>query len=333
MRIGSGSAKYEWVDGWGHLPETDSARRGWAHPGIVVSESGRVITFHPGEPEVLVFDADGALLHSWPIALADGHGITLGKEGEDEYLWFADPGRKRDPENGYENQYSDRGGQVVKATMDGRVTMSLEPPNIPVYRDGGYLPTSVAVNEERFGGNGDVWIADGYGKSHVHRFDRSGNYLSSINGSEGRAGAFDCPHEAFVDTRGDEPELYITDRSNSRIQVYDLDGDFKRAFGSDFLTSPSAFATHGDLLIVGELRARLTVLDADDAPVTYLRDNEGVCGLDGWPNATDRDGSTVRTPHLETTRFNSPHGIAVDGQGSIFVAEWLIGGRVTKLAR
>jgi len=151
-----------------------------------------------------VLDGDGNIRRSWDIPLADGHGITLVKEGGSEYLWFADPGRKRDPDDGYENRYGDRGGQVVKATLDGEVTMSLAPPDIPVYRDGSYLPTSVAVHEERHGGNGDIWVADGYGESHVHRFDRSGAYLSSINGTEGGAGAFDCPHARYSSTTGAE---------------------------------------------------------------------------------------------------------------------------------
>jgi len=83
---------------------------------------------------------------------------------------------------------------------------------------------------------------------------------------------------------------------------------------------------------VGELRARLAVLDADDGLVTYLGDNDSVYDLDGWPNAKDRSGDTMRTTHLEPGRFNSPHGVAVDGEGNIYVAEWLIGGRITKLA-
>ena len=66
--------------------------------------------------------------------------------------------------------------------------------------------------------------------------------MGSINGSEGRAGAFDEPHAIFIDRRGSEPELYIADRGSSRIQVYDLDGNFKRVFGSDFLTTPSGLS-------------------------------------------------------------------------------------------
>ena len=108
-------------------------------------------------------------------------------------------------------------------------------------------------------------MADGYGESHGHRYDHKGTYLSSINGEEGTAGALTQPHGVCVDHRGSDPELYIADRRNQRVQVYDLDGQFKRAFGTDFLNSPSSFIVHDDLLMIVEYRGpRLTILDADD---------------------------------------------------------------------
>jgi hypothetical protein len=158
-------------------------------------------------------------------------------------------------------------------------------------------------------------------------------YISSINGDEGEAGRFDCPHSVWVDSRKSGPELYIADRGNSRIQVYDLEGNFKRVFGSEFLTTPSAFATHGDRMIVAELRSRLTVLDLNDNFVCYLGENESVFDREGWPNAKDASGSSVRPKDLTPGKFNSPHGVASDRDGNLYVPEWLIGGRFTKLVK
>jgi DNA-binding beta-propeller fold protein YncE len=333
MQIGSGGNTYDWVDGWAALPETESKRTGWAHHGVVVTRSGEVVTYHQGDPTIMVLDLEGNLLRSWDIPVADAHGITLVEEDGAEYLWIADNGAKRQAGLGYDYPPGPRKGQVLKTALDGRTVMSLDRPDLEVYREQEYSPTWVAVNEERHGGNGDVWVADGYGASHVHRYDRSGNYLSSINGEEGDAGAFDCPHAIFVDRRRGEPELYVADRSNSRIQVYDMDGRFERAFGTDFLTSPSGFATHGDQMIVAELRARLVILDAGDGLVCYLGDNEQVCDVAGWPNNRNEAGEVVPTTLLEPGKFNSPHGMAVDADGNIYVAEWLIGGRFTKLVK
>ena len=333
MLVGTGENAFEWIDGWAKIPDTESARAGWAHHGVVVTEAGEVIAFHPGDPTMLVFDRAGNLQRSWMTDLTEAHGMALAREGDAEYLWIADPGAKRSPALGYEYSPGPRKGRVVKMSLDGQSVTDIERPDLPVYQDGAYSPTSVTVSQEQHGGNGDIWAADGYGESYVHRYSESGEYIGSINGEEGSAGAFNCPHGVWVDSRKSDPELYIADRGNSRIQVYDLEGVFKRVFGSDFLTTPSAFATYGELMFIAELRARLTVIDNDDNLVSYLGDNEVVCDRDGWPNAKNERGESVRPGDLTPGKFNSPHGVAADSEGNLYVPEWLIGGRFTKLVR
>ena len=336
MRIGGGEHTYDWIDDWARIPDTESARGGWAHPGVAIDEAGRILTFHAGDPTVLVFDQDGRLLESVRTELTEGHGITVTKEGDTEYIWVADSGSKRVRKDGQLVQTNAPTGQVVKMTMHGQPVLTLERPDLPIYREGKYAPTSVAVNEERFGGNGDIWVADGYGQSHVHRYSRfskHGTYVGSINGTEGAAGSFATPHGVWIDHRKSEPELYIADRSNRRVQVYDVEGNFKRSFGSDYLSSPSGFAVDGSVLIVAELRARLALVDLQDRLIGYLGANESVCDAPGWPNMLDDQGVPARTTRLEPGKFNSPHGMAADHDGNIYVAEWLIGGRVTKLTK
>ncbi|HLF04566.1 MAG TPA: hypothetical protein VI855_05065, partial [Dehalococcoidia bacterium] len=320
LHTGSGHHTFHWTDGWAKLPASDSARQGWAHHGLAITEQGEVLAFHQGESRVLVLDLEGNLRRSWRCDLTEGHGLTLVKEGRAERLWLADPGRKRTREHNY--QYpataSPISGRVVKTDLRGRILMELAPPKLPVYQRGNYCPTSVAVDEERFGGSGDIWMADGYGQSYVHRYDKAGNHLASLSGEEGTAGRFNTPHGIFIDRRKSEPELYVADRSNRQVQVYGLDGRFRRAFGSDFLTSPSAFAIWGDSLIVAELRSRLAVLDGEDRLVCYLGENGAVAETPGWPN--------VPAERIVPGKFNSPHGLAVDRDGNLYVAEWLIGG-------
>jgi sugar lactone lactonase YvrE len=334
MRVGSGENTYGWIDNWAKIPESESSRMGWAHPGIVVTESGNVITCHPGDPNVMTFDSDGNLLSTWQGEFADAHGITIVNEGGTEYLWIADNGSKRSHRHdyGYPPGADDASGQVFKTTLDGQTVMTLDTPPHSAYETARYSPTTVAVNEERFGGNGDIWVGDGYGASYVHRFTSDGEYVSSINGEEG-AGRYNCPHGIFIDRRKSEAELYVADRANARVQVYDMEGGFKRSFGDDFLTTPSAFVTYGDLLVIAELRARLAITDMDDNLVVYLGDNEQVCEVDGWPNNAGESGEIIPTSLLEAGKFNSPHGLTADAEGNLYVAEWLIGGRVIKLAK
>jgi hypothetical protein len=81
----------------------------------------------------------------------------------------------------------------------------------------------------------------------------------------------------------------------------------------------------GDHLIIPELRGRVTVLDGQDRLVGYQGENEAVCDIPSWPN---------HLAHLiEPGKFNNPHGIAADQGGNLYVGEWIIGGRVTKLVQ
>ena len=334
MRIGFGSHHYEWIEDWAHIPNDAARREGWAHHGFVTTSQNTLIGFHPGESSVLVFNQEGALLRSWPIDLAEGHGLALCHEDSEERLWIVDNGSKKLKCHGYDNPpgKDQVSGRVVKFSLDGQALSQLQRPLLPVYEGTRFAPTAVAVNEEVHGGNGDVWVADGYGAYLVHRFDREGHHLSSLSGEEG-AGRFDCPHGIFIDRRKAEAELYVADRSNARFQVYDLEGAFKRVFGSEFLTTPSAMVTYQDVMVVAELRARLTLLDIDDRLLGYLGDNEAVSYLDGWPNTLDEQGQIVPSDRLEPGKFNSPHGLVVDNEGNLYVSEWLIGGRYIKLAR
>jgi hypothetical protein len=331
--VGEDGQRFVWREGWGQVPAPDQAEIGWAHHGLALTRAGELVGFHPERPEVLVFDRDGRLVRSWPTGLADGHGITVVEEGGEELVWVADPGAKmrRDAYGAYQAEVSADHGQVVKFRLDGEEVMRLSTPPTDDYQSARYAPTAVAVDEERYGGSGEVWVADGYGQSWVHRFDRDGTYRSAINGEEGAGGRFNCPHAVFIDRRRTEPELYIADRGNAQVQVYGLHGGYRRTVGQGFLDSPSVFVTHAGNLIVGELYARLAVLGPDDQLVCYLGENGEVCELPGWPHALGPEGHPVRSGRLQPGRFNSPHGLAVDGDGNLYVAEWLIGGRTVKL--
>tara|TARA_B100000029_G_scaffold507327_1_gene591701 strand:- start:1531 stop:2562 length:1032 start_codon:yes stop_codon:yes gene_type:complete len=331
MQIGSGNHIYTWHEDWVKTPITISARKGWSHHGIVVSSDSEIYMGHPDDPVVQVFDMQGKFLRSWDSNCTDTHGMTLVKEGDVEYIWIADNGAKRRPSTGYEYSSDQKQiiGQVIKTSLDGDVVMKLVTPPVNSYLNGDYKPTWVAVNEN---GNGDIWVADGYGSSEVHCFNKKGEYLLTINGEEGKQGHFDCPHAIFIDNRKVDPELYVADRSNSCVQVYDMDGNWKRVFGSEFLTSPSGFVVDGDYLVIAELKARLTICDIDDNYVVDLGDNGDVTNIQGWPNYHDIKGDSIR-PELEEGKFNSPHGMAIDREGNLFISEWLIGGRSIKLKK
>lgn len=342
MIIGSGANRYKWIDNWAKIPDTQSASEGWAHHGMAVTEAGEIIGFHQGDATVLVFDTDGEIIKSWTIPVREAHQMALAYQGTKTYLWVADPGNKNVKVNGkYASAQGEWGGQVLRMTLGGQIDTRITTPEHEAYEAGKFAPTSVAVYQSTRGGNDDIWISDGYGESYVHRYTASGEYIRSISGEEGDAGRFACPHGVWIDYRKSEPELLIADRTNRRVQVYDLEGKYKRHFGSDVLNSPSGFAIDGDQLIVAELRARLAVFDRDDVFVCYIGENERIARVErnsredvpGWPNNLDSNGHVIRPTILEAGKFNSPHGLAADSDGNLYVGEWLVGGRYTKLVK
>jgi DNA-binding beta-propeller fold protein YncE len=305
---------YEWAPSWAVLPEEPD---GWMHSGVTVA-LGTVVVAHPGEPRLLAYDGDGSLVRDVPLeGLLEPHGFDAVPEG----LWIGDVGfkrRVRGPE--FENEVTR--GRVVLVDGDGSVLREIDDPAA------GWSPTSVAAVSE----TGELWVADGYGRSLVHCFDSTGRHRLTLTGEEG-AGRFDCPHGVVVDRRRAEPELYVSDRANARIQVYDLDGRFLRVVGEGIVVTPTDMAVVGDELALTDFtQARVTVLDEHDRLVEHVGANPDVRERDGWPNARDARGDLVRPP-LEAGRFNSPHTLAADDDGNLYVTEWLLGGRLTKLAR
>jgi sugar lactone lactonase YvrE len=303
----------------------------WAHHDLAVTADGRIVGFRSGGEGFWVLDRDGRVVARWASDLGEGHGLTLvGPPGAEE-LWVADPGVTfaRDAAGVHDAVFSEGHGRVVAFDLEGGRIAAPPTPALPVYAgEKTYRPTTVEVDRE---GDGSIWVADGYGGELVHKLSPEGEHLLTLSGEEG-AGRFDTPHGILINRwRPEEPCLYVADRGNHRVVVYDLDGNYLRALDEGW-RSPSGFALRGDQLVVAELEARVTVLDADDRVVERVGDDPEATARPGWPNALDDDGRTIR-PELRAGRFNSPHGLAVDAAGDIYVAEWVLGGRMVRLRR
>ena len=325
MVLTCGPLAYEWIDGWG--PAADPTA--WPHRGLVTLASGEIAMYEAGARRLQVIAPDGMLVRTVDMPVTEAHGITYDRSITGiEKLWLADAANQLRPDAGYAFPSTSESASVVAVSLDGRELQRIARPDHAAYRDGAaYRPTAVAIVP----GSGDIWVADGYGQSLVHRFAADGSYLGSLDGTEG-AGRFKTCHFVYADLRRGEPELYVCDRASARIQVYGADGRYRRVIDTGSLATPTWIAADADRLVLVEFKPpQLTILDRDDRVIGHLGLDTEAPSRPGWPNETGADGRPVRSSALRPGSFNSPHAVTVGLDGSLYVTEWLIGGRTTKL--
>ncbi len=263
------------------------------------------------QPAVLEFDATGTFVKGWGQRFARGaHGLAYEQRGADEFLYVVD----------YEL------ATVVKCTLDGKELLELPKPKHAAYPGGaGYRPTDVAIAP-----NGDIYVTDGYGASIIHRYTAAGVHVQTIGWKGNGAGQFDCPHGLCVDTRGSEPVLLVADRANVRVQVLTLAGDHKETIISRGLRFPCTVRAHGELTLIPDLFGAVLIWDRNYQHVATLGAHPDM-RPGQWPSHVAGYPSVPREDRLDG-RFISPHGIARNSKGVIFVGEWLRdGGRLTAL--
>lgn len=306
--VGSGAHTFEVEHDWGRLPE--GCRLGNTH-GICQDSQGRIYVKHTVgagsrlEDALLVFDSDGAFVRSWGAEYRGGaHGLHLQREGDGEFLYLADPARNL----------------FAKHTLDGEKLWQRTCPDASGLYDkpGDFRPTNIAVAP-----TGEIFVADGYGKSWIHVYDSRGEYQRSFGGPGAERGQLRCPHGIWCDLRSGKPRLLIADRSNRRLQYFSLDGR-TTGFVTDEMRAPCHFDTRGSELLIPDLEGRVTLLDGQDRLITHLGD--------GWSD----QGHALRDKPREQFipgRFIAPHAAIFDRAGDIFVVEWVEVGRITRLHR
>jgi hypothetical protein len=302
--LGTGEHTYEWVRGWAKLPE--GTRFGNTHGCIVVDGKNRVLV-NTDRHGVMIFSAEGDFVKVWEDkAWRNGaHGMALAKEGDQEVLWIAHSTRH----------------EVFKTTLDGEILSTLPfPEKCTAYaKREEYCPTSVAISPV----NGDIYAADGYGKSWIHQYSAKGEYIRSWGGRGSEPGQLNVPHGLMIDTRGETPTLLVCDRENNRLQIFSLDG---KSIGivKENLRRPCHTHLRGTDIVVADLAGRITILDKENKLVAHLGENadQKKWAQNGVPRKDWIDG-----------QFVSPHCAHWDSEGNLYVQDWLSTGRVTKLKR
>src|SRR6202049_1445210 len=218
-------------------------------PGVAVNSRGHVFVFTrsnsasgpayaPTAAQLLEFGPNGEFvgeigkgLYAWSFA----HSVRIDK---DDNIWAIDKGSdmivKFNP-----------AGRVVwvfgrRKESAGRENKTREHVNPPLPAVDGLFrqPTDVTWDS-----NGNIYFTDGYVNSRVAKYDKNGDWVTSWADYGTAPGQFRLPH-AIVADRNDN--LYVGDRTNHRVQVFDTDGKFLRMFSIEVPPVPGTKAVNGN---------------------------------------------------------------------------------------
>lgn len=286
---------------------------GNGHGEIAVDSAGNIyVSVQEPGAGIQVYDKSGTFVKALPLP-PTLHGFVVKKDGDGEYLFAAVLGEQR----------------VIKCKLDGSVVMEIPTSEFPEDKRGkGLKLTNCDVAP-----NGDIYVVDGYGQSHIFVFSREGKFKSVFGGPAEPYG-FKNTHKVFIDRRFEPARLVALDRGNNRMLHLDLEGkiigtiasspepDPKVAPPAQSVRKPSSASFHGDLMCVAEIAGRISV---------WNKDNQLVAELGVNPAFTS-------TPKLEPKSWQqgivtSPHGITFDNEGNILETEWNQWGRVLRWNR
>lgn len=325
--IGEGDYRYRVHHNWPQLPEKYTWQT--TH-NVAVDKAGHLYVIHegranqPDHPSIFVFDPEGKFVRAFGSQFqGGGHGIEVRQEGNDEFLYVC----------AYQNVKS-----FAKLSLTGEtVWQQYAPMESGRYAEGEaelarehkvdmkkawgkdkFLPTNFAFLDD-----GGFFLADGYGANLIHRYDAKGKWQSCFGGVGEGKGTFNTAHGLWIDRRGSEPIIVVTDRAHHTLQRFKLDGTY-----IDTITGfglPANIDTLGDLMLVPELHARVSLLDKQNQVVARLgTDVERLLATPGLRN---------RPQDWHDGKFVHPHDACFDPKGNIYVAEWVATGRVTKLEK
>ena len=311
--VGEGDHRYECVHGWGELPK--QIRWGATH-GVTIDEEGLIYIKHqsyakePVMDAIVVFDRDGKYVRSFGKEYhGGGHGIDIRKEDGQEFLYLSDVKNRR----------------VAKTDLKGEIVWTKDYPREPdVYEnENQYRPTNIA-----FAPGVVFYIGDGYGSSYIHQYDKDAKWIRTWGGVCEEPCKMKTPHGLWLDARpGRTPSLVVADRANARLQYFTLDGNHIGFV--DTVSFPADIDIQGDIMLVPDLHARVTLYDRDNNVITHLGYSPE------WTEKALANKFEMRsTPSMWVDgRFVHPHDACFDHDGNIFVTEWVATGRVSFLRR
>jgi hypothetical protein len=308
LAVPRAASTYTTVADWLKLPE-GRTQLGNQHGDVAVSSTGDVyVSVQDPAAGLQVYSPEGKFLRNVNGAPSDFHGFVIRKDADGEFIYGA----------------TLRGQTIVKMTLDGAIVMTIGSSSIPdqyKIRNARSNLLALLLTGLDVAPNGDIYVTDGYASDYIHRFDKSGKYLASFGGKQPPY-SFNTLHKLAIDTRFQPARIIACDRANNRVVHLSLVGAFLGVVAKDLLL-PAAIVIDGENAIVGELSGRVTVLDKSGAAVTRIGANtEQGIGTNKIPPEQWRSGFVL-----------SPHGVALNARGDLFVSEFSAFGRVHRFNR
>ena len=342
--IGKGEIKFHCKHAYPNLPQ----QYHWqiTH-GVAIDPENNLYVIHQGDaklpnhPSIFVFDSEGSFIRAFGEQFqGGGHGLEIRVEGGTPFLYVC----------AFEQIKS-----IAKLTLDGKTIWQKHAPMKselyaedeasdpkPIWGRDRFMPTNVAflpsidsggvdfggVDSAEIHSRSDFLVADGYGSYAIHRYDADGNWLSYFGGAGKGRGKFNLPHGIWIDNRNqDDAQIVVADRANNDLQIFSLDGTYKKTVSGFGL--PANIDTSGQLMLVPELIARLSILDENHNTVATLGDDQRRILAD--KEKSKKFSIRADESQWEQGKFVHPHDGCFDKEGNIYVAEWVATGRVTKL--
>ncbi len=320
--IGAGEHKYECHHNWGEVPGDHEWQT--TH-NVALDASGHVYVTHQGLKKkgldtVFVFDPKGKFVRSFGKDWhGGGHGVEIRKEGGEEFIYFSNTWTQTK--------------KVVKTNLKGEEVWAKGRPECKEYdgpANAPYNPTNICWLPD-----GGFNVGDGYGSNYLLNYDKDGKLLKVFGGTGTEKGKMRTPHGQWLDARDPKkPALVVCDRANGRLQWFGLDGTPIDATEKEkVVLFPAHAKTRGDVLMVPDLHARVSLFGKGNKPIVHLGD-DGSEADTAWRKKV-LDGFKVRQQPKEwpAGKFIHPHDAAFDKDGNIFVVEWVATGRVSLLKK
>jgi hypothetical protein len=303
--------------------------------GVAVNSKGRVFVFSRGNTTGPAYGAAAAQLFEF-----DSHGNFAREIGHNLYAWSFAHSVKIDKDDNI--WVADKGSDmVIKFDREGRVVMVFgrkqeasdegteplrhpKPPLPPV--DGLFRQ----VTDIAWDSAGNSYISDGYINSRIAKVDKDGNWVKSWGEPGDQPGQFSTPHSIAVDA---QDHIYVADRGNRRIQVFDTDGKFLRQITIDVPAPPDARPA------IGARPTQSTGTMAPGAPWAICittGPNPVLYASDAFPGRIYKltlDGKVLGVlgqSGKQLKQFGWIHEIACPSENELFVSE-LLNWRIQKL--